>query len=121
MNRTRPVGNHAAYPDVVVNARAMTTLEQSEALRTGHLDAGILRPVTALHGLTTRVISRDGSTPSTRASASVPARSSDSTAIREMNVTPKPPITAVLTDSCRPSSRWTSKSQSPVTRRPPDV
>jgi DNA-binding transcriptional LysR family regulator len=49
----------AAYPDVVVNARAMTTLEQSEALRTDHLDAGLLRPVTALHGLTTRVISRD--------------------------------------------------------------
>ena len=49
----------AAYPDVVVNARAMTTLEQGEALRTGHLDAGLLRPVTALHGLTTRVISRD--------------------------------------------------------------
>jgi DNA-binding transcriptional LysR family regulator len=49
----------AAYPDVVVNARAMTTLEQSEALRTGHLDAGLVRPVTALHGLTTRVIARD--------------------------------------------------------------
>ncbi len=49
----------AAYPDVVVNLRAMATLEQSEALRAGHLDAGLLRPVTALHGLATRVISRD--------------------------------------------------------------
>lgn len=49
----------AAYPDVVVNARAMTTLDQSEALRTGQLDAGLLRPVAPLHGLTTRVISRD--------------------------------------------------------------
>ncbi|MFB9237682.1 LysR family transcriptional regulator [Plantactinospora siamensis] len=49
----------AAHPDVVVNARAMTTLEQTEALRTGHLDAGLLRPVAALPGLTTRVISRD--------------------------------------------------------------
>jgi DNA-binding transcriptional LysR family regulator len=49
----------AAYPDVVVNARAMTTLEQSEALRGAHLDVGLLRPVTALPGLTKKVISRD--------------------------------------------------------------
>jgi DNA-binding transcriptional LysR family regulator len=49
----------AAYPGVVVDARAMTTLEQCEALRTGHLDVGLLRPVVALHGLTKRVISRD--------------------------------------------------------------
>jgi DNA-binding transcriptional LysR family regulator len=48
-----------ACPDVVVNARAMTTLEQADALRTGQLDAGLLRPVAALPGLTTRVISRD--------------------------------------------------------------
>ncbi|MEQ4207698.1 LysR substrate-binding domain-containing protein [Actinopolymorpha sp. B17G11] len=49
----------AAYPDVVVNARTMTTLEQSVALRSGHLDVGLLRPVMALHGLTKKVISRD--------------------------------------------------------------
>lgn len=49
----------AAYPDIVVNARAMTTLEQSDALRGGHLDVGLLRPVTALPGLTTKVISHD--------------------------------------------------------------
>jgi DNA-binding transcriptional LysR family regulator len=48
-----------AYPDVVVRARAMTTLEQGDALLSGHLDVGLLRPVPTLHGLTTRVISRD--------------------------------------------------------------
>ena len=36
----------------------------------------------------TREISRDGSRPRTRASASVPVSSSRSTAVREMNVTP---------------------------------
>jgi DNA-binding transcriptional LysR family regulator len=49
----------AAYPDVAVRARAMTTLEQSEALRGGHLDAGLLRPVGALPGLSSKEVSRD--------------------------------------------------------------
>ena len=40
-------------------------------------------------------ISRLASRPSTRASASVPAASSDSTAVREMNVTPYPAATAL--------------------------
>lgn len=52
----------AACPDVEVEARAMTTLQQIEALRAGDLDAGLLRPqqpVTGRHGLRTRVISHD--------------------------------------------------------------
>jgi DNA-binding transcriptional LysR family regulator len=49
----------AAYPDVAVRARAMTTVEQSEALRLGHLDVGLLRPVVPLPGLSRKVISRD--------------------------------------------------------------
>jgi DNA-binding transcriptional LysR family regulator len=48
-----------AYPDVAVRARAMTTVEQVEALRGGHLDVGLLRPVVALPGLAKKVISRD--------------------------------------------------------------
>ena len=35
-----------------------------------------------------------------------------STARREMNPTPKPPCTALRTDSCRPSSSGTSRSRS---------
>lgn len=49
----------AACPDVVIDTRTMTTLEQSEALHAGHLDVGLLRPVVPLPGLETKVISRD--------------------------------------------------------------
>ena len=41
----------------------------------------------------------------------VPAATSASIAEREMNVTPKPPSTALRADSCRPSSRRTSRSR----------
>lgn len=49
----------AACPDVVIDARTMTTLEQCEALHAGRLDVGLLRPVAPLPGLETKVISRD--------------------------------------------------------------
>ena len=49
----------ARYPDVVIHARWMTTLQQIHALQTARLDAGLLRPVVTLNGLTSRVISRD--------------------------------------------------------------
>ena len=55
--------------------------------------------------------------PSTRAAASVPAARSDSTDVLEMKVTPKPALTAVMTDSCRPSSRRTSRSRSRMPTR----
>ncbi len=57
-------------------------------------------------------ISRVASRPSTRASARRPAARSDSTAVREMKVTPYPASTARRTDSCRPSSSRTSRSRS---------
>lgn len=49
----------ASYPDVVIHARSMTTLQQIHALQTGGIDAGLLRPVMTLTGLASRVISRD--------------------------------------------------------------
>ena len=58
-----------------------------------------------------RKMSRAGSSPSTRASASVPDASAASIAEREMNVTPYPASTAVRTDSCSPSSSRVSKSR----------
>src|SRR4029079_8396431 len=58
--------------------------------------------------------SRAGSSPFTRAVASVPAARSASIAAREMKVTPKPATTAALTDSCRPSSSRASSSRSLV-------
>ncbi|GAA5027867.1 LysR family transcriptional regulator [Actinopolymorpha pittospori] len=51
-----------ACPDVRLEARFMTTLQQVSALRAGHLDVGILRPQqpsTAQTGLRTRVLSQD--------------------------------------------------------------
>src|SRR5439155_13136489 len=62
----------------------------------------------------TRKISRTGSRPRTRAIAIVPAARSDSIAVREMNVTPCPAATALLTDSCNPSSTRTSRSRKRV-------
>src|SRR5262249_51361571 len=49
----------------------------------------------------TSEISRAGSSPSTRATASVPASTSASIAAREMNVSPNPASTALRADSCR--------------------
>jgi DNA-binding transcriptional LysR family regulator len=49
----------ATHPDVVLDARAMTTLDQLPALRSGRLDVGLLRPPRADAGIATRVISRD--------------------------------------------------------------
>jgi DNA-binding transcriptional LysR family regulator len=46
-------------PDVVVDAQAMTTLDQVAALKAGDLDAGLLRLPINEPTLTTRVVSRD--------------------------------------------------------------
>src|SRR5262245_9411597 len=80
-------------------ARAKST--NASAARVGDRPAG-----------RTSEISRMGSCPLTRAAASVPAASSASTPEREMNVTPYPAATALLTDSCRPSSSLTSRARS---------
>lgn len=56
----RLVGSfRAAYPDVVVEATAMTTTNQLAALREGRIDAGLLRLPINEPTLATRVVSRD--------------------------------------------------------------
>jgi DNA-binding transcriptional LysR family regulator len=49
----------AAYPDVTLDLRTMTTLEQTVELREGRADAGLLRLPGDDHDLRTRVISQD--------------------------------------------------------------
>lgn len=49
----------SAYPDVVLDLEAMTTLRQSAALRAGRIDVGLLRPPIPDPGLASRVISLD--------------------------------------------------------------
>jgi DNA-binding transcriptional LysR family regulator len=49
----------AAYPAVVLDVEAMTTLRQVEALRAGRIDAGLLRLPIDEPTVATRVISRD--------------------------------------------------------------
>jgi DNA-binding transcriptional LysR family regulator len=49
----------AAYPSVTLDVEAMTTLRQTDALRAGHIDVGLLRLPIGDPTLSTRVISRD--------------------------------------------------------------
>jgi DNA-binding transcriptional LysR family regulator len=48
-----------AYPEVVLDVEAMTTLRQTAALRAGQIDVGLLRPPVDDPGLRLRVISHD--------------------------------------------------------------
>jgi DNA-binding transcriptional LysR family regulator len=49
----------AAYMDVVIDATTMTSLGQQDALASGQLDVGLLRPQDPPAGVSCRVISRD--------------------------------------------------------------
>lgn len=49
----------AAHPDVALDVETMTTIRQVAALRSGHIDIGLIRPPISEPTLTTRVISRD--------------------------------------------------------------
>jgi DNA-binding transcriptional LysR family regulator len=49
----------AAHPDVTLDVETMTTIRQVAALRSGHIDVGLIRPPISEPTLTTRVISRD--------------------------------------------------------------
>jgi DNA-binding transcriptional LysR family regulator len=48
-----------AYPEVVLDLEAMTTLHQIEALRDGRIDVGLLRLPTAEPGLNSRLVTED--------------------------------------------------------------
>ena len=48
-----------AYPEVVLDLQTLTTLQQTDALRDGRIDVGLLRLPGAEPGLSSRVVSQD--------------------------------------------------------------